>query len=115
MTANIVKTRGGYSLDEIATGETWIDGKPIFRKAFQVTLPNNASVVVGTVSDMDCCIRMYGFVSRLNEVRPLPFAAGGENDIRIDMSNTKGRIQVRTFTDWGNEYTGYIIAEYTKA
>lgn len=36
-----------YSTEEIKTGETWIDGKPVYRKVFQIT---NAS---GTTTEFD--------------------------------------------------------------
>jgi hypothetical protein len=35
----IVEKNGSYSLDEIKTADTWIDGKPIYRKMIPVTLP----------------------------------------------------------------------------
>jgi hypothetical protein len=36
---NIVVSGASYSQTEMATGETWIDGKPIYRRVFQSTLP----------------------------------------------------------------------------
>lgn len=123
MTANIVKTRGGYSLDEIATGETWIDGKPIFRKVYSFDeLPANNRLVVGTITDLDFCVRLYGvaYKESNHNFRPLPFAGtkvqSGQtvyNDIRLCIA-ANNTIEVETFVaDW-DDYAGYVIAEYTK-
>ena len=123
MTANIVKTSGGYSLDEIATGETWIDGKPIYRKVYSFDeLPLGGRIAVGTITDLDFCVRLYGvaYKESNHNFRPLPFAGtkvqNGQtvcNDIRLCIV-TNNTIEVETFDpDWAN-YAGYVIAEYTK-
>ena len=105
-----------YSTDEVDTGAKWIDGKTIYSKCVNVTvLPNNNTLVVGTLSSIDNLISIYGYAKSSNQqgyIRPLPFAAGGSDVIRVDVSNYD--IRIITLTDWSS-YGGVLILEYTKA
>jgi hypothetical protein len=42
----IVEKNGSYSLDEVKTADTWIDGKPIYKKTFAVTGPSTINTGV---------------------------------------------------------------------
>jgi hypothetical protein len=42
---------GSYSLDEIKTADTWIDGKPIYKKTFKIKSPKLVSSTVATDYD----------------------------------------------------------------
>ena len=44
----MVEKNGSYSLDEVKTAETWIDGKPIYRRAFTGTITADADERVTT-------------------------------------------------------------------
>jgi hypothetical protein len=39
----VVETNGSYSLEEVQTADTWIDGKPVYKRTFNVTSPSNNS------------------------------------------------------------------------
>lgn len=113
-----------YSTTETDTGAKWLDGKPIYRKVYSfVELPAASRLTVGTITDLDFCVRLYGVAYKESNrnFRPLPFAgtkvdgSGNTicNDIRLIIANNN-TIEVETFVeDWDN-YTGYIVVEYTK-
>ena len=101
-----------YSTTEHIVG-TWIDGKPIYEKTINCgSLPNNTSKNVARLSDIDLLIDMRGFAYTTGNFRPLPFAGGGNNDIRVDY--IMGDLRIVTFSDWSS-YTGYVTLQYTKA
>ena len=53
-----------YSTNEINTGKTWIDGKPIYRKVYTFDLPPNPVTAWNRVADLPTnfgkMIRLYG-------------------------------------------------------
>lgn len=56
----------GYSTDEVFTGKTWIDGKPIYRKVINVTITHDSSKQYKlNVSNLniDKGIKLYGIDS----------------------------------------------------
>ena len=55
---NQINTERSYSTSEVATGKTWIDGKPIYRKTFYfAAVPTDGTVLVQNV---DKCINSGG-------------------------------------------------------
>jgi hypothetical protein len=40
----VVEKNGSYSLDEVKTADTWVDGKPIYRKVFTGNIVSDAGV-----------------------------------------------------------------------
>jgi hypothetical protein len=42
----VVEKNGSYSLDEVRTAETWIDGKPIYRRVFAGTISTAANTAI---------------------------------------------------------------------
>lgn len=105
-----------YSTEEVKTGETWIDGKPIYRKVISCgALPNSTSKFVNhNISDIDNS-RIYGFAVRTSDKRefPLPFSSADSNgNVQLDLTSTQ--IQITTNVDRSSFNTSYVILEYTK-
>ena len=104
-----------YSTDEQVVG-TWIDGSTLYEKTIHVpTMPNSGSQNIDTPSNVNRLIDAFGFAySTVSDgcYRPMPLAAGGSNDIRIDMQD--GSFRVVTFASWAN-YAAYITFRYTKS
>ena len=48
---HVLKRRGRYSSEEVKTGETWIDGRPIYRKVFEKSTTLPVSGVTTLVND----------------------------------------------------------------
>ena len=111
-------TQGGYahhySTTEHIVG-TWIDGKPLYEITIPTgTLPNNTSMDLPTPSNIKEVVNYSGFIKSTTDAttqRPIPFSAGGTNDIRVDLNSSTLRIW--TFSDW-RTYSGYLVVQYTK-
>lgn len=109
-----------YSTDEINTGKTWIDGKPIYRKVIDCgALPNNDSKnVAHNISTLSDVITIKGMAKFDNgnhkQYLPAPYVANtlSANDW-IYLSVDKNSIVIKTWFD----FTGYnfvAVIEYTK-
>lgn len=100
-----------YDEDETATGEIWIDGKPIYQKVFKVAnLPNTTSENVSHgVTDLGTVIYLGGVMQGGgSDGRPIP------NSNQIILNYTASNIRITTNTDFSNN-SGIIIFKYTKA
>lgn len=94
-----------YSLNEVATGKTWIDGKPIYRKVLQ--LMKNNVVINQPSNNVATVIELKPFFT-YNSSQIVGNVAGDgyyfyiywNGQVVVDSSNTNN--------------TGYIIMEYTK-
>ena len=72
----VVEKNGSYSLDEVRTADTWIDGKPIYRKTLYFPALSNMSEVTQDVSglNVDMFITMNGmFYGNSTSINPIPF------------------------------------------
>lgn len=100
-----------YSTTEQKTGETWIDGKPIYRKVIQLpSLPNNAEqtyadglnhTAIRIIKAEGCATDATGaYQNNLNGL-----------DARISV-NPNG-LCIKTSENY-SKFSGYAILEYTK-
>ena len=67
-----------YSTDEVKTGATWIDGKPIYRRVFKVTnksLSNGTLVQGFAKSNFDAIVSIYAFLQG-SDGGHIPFKIG---------------------------------------
>ena len=107
-----------YSLNEVLTGETWVDGKPIYRQCFPTgLLPNNGETHIDVSRDIDMIVEMKGCIqssANPEQKRVFPFVGepNSTNNIRIDHVEN-GKCRIITYSDW-SKYSGYLIIEYTK-
>ena len=102
-----------YSTTEQVIG-TWIDGKPLYQTTISnISVPSNNTVNINTPVSIEHLVICFGnaYTSDLSNQRPLPFAGGGTNDIRIDYVN--GTLRIITFTTWTG-YTADLTIQYTK-
>ena len=87
-------TPPAYSTDEVATGETWIDGKPIYMKTYsldsKVWIETSSEVVIGDApANIDQLLFTSGAMMRdttANAVKP----------IMVSIGNSKVRAQALT-------------------
>lgn len=106
-----------YSTSETNTGKTWIDGKPIYRKVFSFTTPNdnNDYTITTNISNMMTALYCYGGIIQGNgSLTPIPTA--------IDFSGVIYSTSVRVYQSnivykgnaaYGNS-SAYVVIEYTK-
>ena len=102
-----LKNANNYTNDEIEIG-TWTNGKTIYRKIIELeSLQRGAEILIGTIEDIDCLIKSYGFSNDGTISASLPS--------RLTLIYKNGT-SIYAYQD-GNVYTNKpitIILEYTK-
>lgn len=107
-----------YSTDEIKTNKVWIDGKPIYRKVFQVnSFPNAGNSWVATGLSNIFVTDLRGFETNGNEQI---FLSATYDTSHIDclvydyvISGHNQSIRIHTNSN-RSSYSGYVWIEYTK-
>ena len=118
-TKNYVDSRDVYSMTAVDTGKKWIDGKTIYRQAFQgniVAAANTNADVTLLGSGISNCIKYFGwFQDGSDWKRVIPCQKSGlENSVNVTGTNS---IVFRTYSS--NARTGttnnayQIVSEYT--
>ena len=105
-----VDSSNSYSTEEIKTGGTWIDGKPIYRKVVNVgTLPDKTSKnVQHNIQNLDKVLEIKLVAN--DGISSIVCNFGGkEMGVYIDAANV-----IITSGDNFTGYSGYAIIEYTK-
>ena len=99
-----------YSTTETKTGETWIDGKPIYRKSFSGTsIPSDN--IIGYVTDCDEVVSILGAIKNANDGNWLPVSYSGQIYCLV-RQNLNNQVYLN-----GGEYLSSkyrITVEYTK-
>ena len=103
-----------YSTEEVKTGETWIDGKPIYRKVVTGTINATGNNQVILTGNIDSLIDYSGYISDPAENLKLiigksTYIDGGSSRI-IQISNS-------LYMGYANNYHNlgfYAVVEYTK-
>jgi hypothetical protein len=96
----IVEKNGSYSLDEVKTADTWIDGKPIYKKTFTTTGPTTTP----GAKDVNFTITGLGIIvktERLMETSTQSFPVGS---IEYNSSG-QARMSILTGVDGNNHNT----------
>lgn len=107
---------GDYSLSEVDTGCTWIDGSKIYKKTVDVgTLPNATIKYVNhNITNLKAVVHVegVGYSESTNNHFPLPFpVTNSQNTIWILIHPTQ--IEIGTGVDRSGS-TGYVTIFYTK-
>lgn len=106
-----------YSETETRTDKVWIDGKPVYRKVFNVgNLPNKTTTYTQLGFSYDNVIFLGGTAKgQDNYILPLPHVAGNNtagSDVGLFLDGTE--LAVRCFGADRTSYIGYVTVEYTK-
>lgn len=115
-----LKASLNFSTSETNTGQTWINGKTIYRRVFEFGSVgvsgsiSSATIDTGltniTVVRIDC----IGY-DESGRMIPVPFAStSGEEYIRDVFMQADGKILVRCNTDCNLKGGGHVILEYVK-
>ena len=117
--SNSSTTNGNYSTEEQVVG-TWIDGKPIYKKVYEGTTPNNATGVFismeGILSNVDKMVKLEGFTNWNNgwQNRLTDYAGSTDYD-RITYNSISNQLYIKVFNSTDNfSVPMYITFEYTK-
>lgn len=101
-----------YTTGEVATGDIWIDGKPIYRQVVQASVTTtDSTVTIKTIDNFDYLINMTGTVKRTGSGSQfgMNFWSSSSSYHGVWVRDT-GVLVVRTT----NAVDVYIIIEYTK-
>lgn len=109
-----------YSMEEKLTGETWVDGKPIYRKVIEVAINHTSSKIYRLdVSDLniDKTIKLHGINITNGDTIPCIII---ENSLPWSVSVSYDGGEKQIIISWGSsvvsrQATYNIIIEYTKA
>lgn len=108
----------GYSTEEILTGETWKDGKPIYRKVIQSTMSKSGQKQnIYFPNDVDVMLPIEGFVlqSATGGVNlSLPYVASNMS-IYVYYDRAEQLVIIEnTGVTFLNDAPTYLICKYTK-
>lgn len=114
------KVANSYSLEEVNTGFTWIDGKPIYKKTINVgALPNNTQkVVTHGITNLDYIIDFFGVTynptanQNTGVWQKMPIVANDGTDVSIVIRRTE--IAIASSSDRTSYNKTYITLYYTK-
>lgn len=113
--ANYVNNLHTYSTNEIRIG-TWIDGKPIYRKVFNIASPQSSNTNYVDVSgyNMDRVIRLYGYYKNSTGTFDIPLTDSDSN-YSVMFINSDGYLRGRIGAGaLANLTDCKVIIEYTK-
>lgn len=112
---NTINENNSYSTTEHATGATWIDGKPIYRKVVEVSsLPNNTQTSYSHgIVNADTFVTIRGIAKSATLLSlPIPITErNGSTNIQLYAQPTS--FDIATNYD-ASAYAGTFIFEYTK-
>lgn len=116
---NLLKNGGGmskYSTSEVLTGDTWIDGKPIYRKAVQGTFASTNKTWRTQnhgISGIDAIINYYGYIlNDMSQYTPLNYVYGVTSNSTIVTDTDIGTYSYDNTRVLGQPMVAII--EYTK-
>lgn len=103
-----------YQEGEVKTGGTWIDGKPIYRKAVHVDITSlNINYTVANIGvNVDSLISIGGILVRDGNTQwPPNYYVSDTSYCSVWLNATDGSIRAKTSA----AHSGYLVFEYTKA
>ena len=106
-----------YNEEEVLTGDTWIDGKPIYRKAIEYTGSGAGTPNIATINNLSKIIKIHGSVlwSGDNCYRSVPFASFANLNWSFSpVVTSNGIVQLFVGPLFTGSWTAEIICEYTK-
>ena len=118
ITSNAVArfTGANYSTSEVKTSNTWIDGKPIYRRVFTYVNPNpttNPNFTYGTISDFAQLVDARTITNSNNGTNQEASEYSGYRRFRVDISGNTATLRNESVYNYNvNEYI--LIIEYTK-
>ena len=103
-----------YSTDEVDTGKKWIDGRPIYRKYFDLgSMPTTTKTVAHNISNLDIktALLVTGAMYNSDTSFTLPhISANAFVHLQINATN----ITITTNESSISSYTGLAVYEYCK-
>lgn len=107
-----------YSTNEVVIG-TWIDGKPLYRKVLSTVglAGNTKKSIAYNIDNLDKIWIENGFAINALRIVTVPMVGyNGNLSEKVDVWIEKQENVVKLYANggWGNDWTFYIIINYTK-
>ena len=103
-----------YSTNEVKTGETWIDGKPLYRKVFQLgSGPNSETKSYNIGINCNTITKAFIYLKETSQLINLPFVSLSDSTNNISYSFSSNYLSVSANKDRSN-FNVIAIVEYTK-
>lgn len=122
--ADALAAGAAYRTEEVKTGETWIDGRPIYRKILKTAVPGNGVFWYALGSSIDMCVKIEGIICDTvnNSVSPLPIINPWLNisdTIRLGANTDRATSNKNSIliASAGDEFKGqpiYLTVYYTR-
>jgi hypothetical protein len=115
----VMAVNGGYSLSEVNTGKTWIDGRPIYSlTTYTGYFPNNTTKSIPvTATDIDLIVNIESVYLDTSSGVSCNMNRGSVQaaayDIEVFYASSNNSVNVKTGTDRTTMH-GYITIWYTK-
>lgn len=107
-----IKSANTYSTEEVKTGDTWIDGKPIYRKVYTQSASANNDFNISIDNNINI-VKLEGFLKTSNMIMPMQYynqnAQGAANNFMYVLLSSS---ILTGYVSWNG--TLYITLEYTK-
>ena len=104
-----------YSTEEVKTGETWIDGKPIYRKTYSFTIPtaNQEKLIAHNIENVEnIWLSNKSFLK--TEDNCIPVNHYRDSGAYIWCLANSHDIRIKTGASGWTNNTTYVTIEYTK-
>ena len=104
-----------YSTNEIKTGETWIDGKPIYRKTYSFTIPtvNQEKLIAHNIENVEnIWLSNKSFLK--TDDNCIPVNCYRDSGAYIWCLANPHNIRIKTGASGWTNNTTYVTIEYTK-
>lgn len=107
-----------YSTSEAATGGTWVDGKPIYKKTINMgALPNAADKTVAHgITNLGMVVKLEGVATNGTYYYNLPLVyQGSDSNYNVELYATSTAVGVKANTNRSMFTSSYITIYYTKS
>ena len=107
-----VDNSNSYSTQEVKTGGTWIDGKPIYRRAFYSSTNWSSGATIGKIENIDVVIRIHSTSCTNNGNWFTDYNVPNLENTAFIQSD--GSVVVARAGTFQNNLKSSVIIEYTK-
>lgn len=108
-----------YSLTEVDTGYTWIDGSPIYKKTISTgTLPSGIAddtTVAHSISNLSKVIKIEGYAYNGTNFTPLPYVRGTSSGALAGVVVDTTYVSIAANADLTAFTESYVTLYYTKS
>ena len=107
-----VDNSNSYSTEEVKTGGTWIDGKPIYRKVFSNVITETTQNIAHGIENVDSYVNLTPYMIAGNGTQLFPSFNTGSYYFTVFASSKTVLVMQCVSGYVGNSYR--IVLEYTK-